>query len=316
MTAKKQRQEKTIIFSDQKDINLYLSRGGDINNIHNDNIITGDLCQYDTGEYPDEDEVFFSYMGRRMIISDYGTVLDADTLHEIVPVLTTINNNKELAIPFKNSSNRTVYKRVAHIVAMAFLKDKCPSRIKKKIDDPYINWLKNIKTKDDNCKEANKTIVRTLTPFFDREEWEAFCFHNGLSNYDDVKSFFEIEDHEYLELNPNKFDINPKDHALISKSVVIYGTKFRIDVIGRLYKAKVTKGVVSWTHVNSVSFNKGTKSVRVYCENGKIKYITIANLMARAFYSLEERRNIKHVDGIKSNLYIHNLWWKGCGFGY
>lgn len=304
-----------MIFETQEQVNMYLANGGQKDVLSIPNVCNIGIQHYDTGEYISERKEPLSYMGRKMIVSEYGKVIDSITFEQIHPVLASINNKKEWAIQFKNSSGRTVYKRLIHIIALAFLKDKTPKKIKKLVEHIDLNCLSNIQTDFNKLKEKQK-ISRIITPFSDRLEWEAFCFHNNLATLDDVMSFFSITDEEFSKLNPNKYAISPEDHDLQYKIIDIGGTTLKIDVIGRVFKGKIVNSVETWVNIASAAFDRGTLSIRLYCEDGETRYLTVSNLMAKAFYGLESRKHIKHVDGIAANLYLPNLWWRGCGFPY
>ena len=83
-----------------------------------------------------------------------------------------------------------------------------------------------------------------------------------------------------------------------------YSTKYEVSDLGNVRSKKTGKLLVPFDN------GQGYKKVRLYNRIGKWKYQYVHRLVAKAFITnKEQRKQVNHIDGNKSNNTLDNLEW-------
>lgn len=302
-----------MIFNDQVEVNAFLDHSGDESLLEIDGVLGSGIVNYHTGESRSIDVKFMNYMDRALLIDEFGGIKDAHTLEDIQKSVVKVNNKKTLSVAFDNGNGNKVYKRVIHLVAMAFFGDECPARIKTKVDDYRLCMLSNIKLSDFVLRKRSKKPYEDestkIMAFESRIEFEHFCKFNMIRTKSDFMLFASLNEEQYDIANPNQFEIGVDPETDLDWiEFDYYGSLMRVNKIGKIMR----KSGNSWVPVIHRTM-KGLKVIDVYCHDGNNRMVNVANIMAKVICGLESRRVIKYIDGNSSNLHIDNLWWKGCG---
>lgn len=301
-----------MIFKEQSKVNSFLSFGGDKSLLLIDGVMQKNLKPEVTSTAKNPQRKFITHLEKQLCIDEFGRVFDSDG-HEIKPRKVKINNREEYCLPFKNSKNQRVYKRVIHLVAMAFMGENTPRKIIRHNTDYRLLMLDNIKKWSNSvltqeAKEGKKNIM----PLLYEEDLQAFLQVNNLKNSSDLKAFMQVTDEEYKEVNPKRFDValNPDFKASLSPKIEYRGIILRLDRSGGLYRDD--NDVI--TRIKGRYISQGSATAEFTCGDGKSRSITVANLLAKAFLGLpsDSRRKIKYIDGNPHNLHVNNLWWSDC----
>ena len=204
-----------------------------------------------------------------------------------------------------------MYKRVIHLVAMAFMKDNTPKKIISIINDPRLCFLCNIKKIKKPSTKPSFEISRNVMPFTSQEDLSHYCLLNGISTAEEFMRFQGLNEDELDQANPTRFSIGDKPmFECDARQITFYGKPLKLSRVGELFYLKGDE----WRPFKGRRQNRRSLSFYVICADGKSRPVNIANLMAKAFLGLssKSRRKIKYIDGNPNNLHVNNLWWSDC----